>query len=173
MILVVCAAALLLSGCAGRRARAFPWSAAVLAQPRLPAPAVLSSEAELPPELQLVIPDPPPRLISSRSLPPRPRSANGADAGEARAEAPLLAPQLSPQEAAAAQQQTNESLAIAERNLKSTSSRSLSPTQSDLVSKIRRYIDQAGEAAHEGDWARARTLAKKAQVLSQDLARSL
>jgi hypothetical protein len=42
--------------------------------------------------------------------------------------------------------------------------------QSDLVSKIVSFSDEARKAASEGDWTRARNLAKKAEVLSEELA---
>jgi hypothetical protein len=77
------------------------------------------------------------------------------------------------QESTAAQQETNQSLNIAERNLVETRGKNLNPTQSDLVSKIRGFLKDAREAAQAGDWSRARSLAKKAQVLSEELAASL
>jgi hypothetical protein len=49
----------------------------------------------------------------------------------------------------------------------------LSAAQRDLVSKIRGFIKDAREAAQITDWSRARSLAKKAQVLSEELASSL
>jgi len=51
--------------------------------------------------------------------------------------------------------------------------RKLSPTQSDIVSKINSFVAEAREASGAGDWARARNLAKKAQILSEDLVASL
>jgi hypothetical protein len=38
---------------------------------------------------------------------------------------------------------------------------------------VRSFISDAREAGRAGDWARARDLAKKAQVLSEELADSL
>jgi hypothetical protein len=49
----------------------------------------------------------------------------------------------------------------------------LNATQSDLVSKINGFLKYAREAAQAGDWSHARSLAKKAQVLSEELAASL
>ena len=88
-------------------------------------------------------------------------------------EAPLIAPQLTPQESAVAQQQTNQSLGIAEKNLASASGKKLNAAQADLVSKIRGFIKDAREAAQVADWSRARSLANKAQVLSEELVGSL
>ncbi|HEY6385967.1 MAG TPA: hypothetical protein VIX91_09820 [Candidatus Acidoferrum sp.] len=64
-------------------------------------------------------------------------------------------------------------MAAAERNLAAASGKSLSATQSDLASKVRSFISDARESGREGDWARARDLAKKAQVLSEELIGSL
>jgi hypothetical protein len=49
----------------------------------------------------------------------------------------------------------------------------LNAVQSDLASKVRSFISDAREAGRAGDWGRSRDLAKKAQVLSQELAGSL
>jgi hypothetical protein len=85
----------------------------------------------------------------------------------------MLAPPITPQESAVAQQQTNQSLGIAEKNLALARGKNLNAVQSDLVSKIRGFIKDAREAAQSADWSRARSLAKKAQVLSEELAGSL
>jgi len=88
-------------------------------------------------------------------------------------EAPTIALQVTPQESAVAQQQTKQSLGIAEKNLESARGKNLNAVQSDLASKIRGFIKDAREAAQIADWSRARSLAKKAQVLSEELAGSL
>jgi hypothetical protein len=135
----------------------------------------LSEEAA--PDLQVVWPPLATILIPVRSGPARPR-VNGAPPTNTgsepeKAEMPTIAPQLSRQESTAAQQETNQSLSIAEKNLAGTHGKNLNPTQSDLVSKIRGFLKDAREAAQAGDWSRARSLAKKAQVLSEELAASL
>jgi len=112
-----------------------------------------------------------------RTGPPRPRGSTpspvtpGNDAE--KSEAPTIAPQLTSQESAVAEQQTNQSLRIAENNLQSARGKNLNATQTDLVSKIKGFIKDAREAAKITDWSRARSLAKKAQVLSEELADSL
>ena len=119
-------------------------------------------------------------MVPIRSAPPRPRvSPSPAPAATAPAtdsanapEAPTIAAQLSKQEVAAAQQETNQSLDTAEKNLASARSKRLNAAQSDLVSKIKGFLKDAREAAEAGDWARARNLAKKALVLSEELVRS-
>jgi len=98
-----------------------------------------------------------------------------------------MVPELSPQQASSLQRETNQSLTVAERNLAATAGkslnatqtdlaskvRSLNATQTDLASKVRSFISDAQEAGNSGDWARARELAKKAEVLSEELASSL
>ena len=66
-------------------------------------------------------------------------------------------------------EQLNQSLNIAERNLESARGKQLSAAQVDLVSKIKGFLKDAREAAQGADWARARSLSKKAEVLSQEL----
>jgi len=84
----------------------------------------------------------------------------------------MMAAQLTPQESAIAQQQANQSLSIAEKNLESVRGKKLNSMQSDLISKITGFIKDAREAAKIADWSRARSMAKKAQVLSEQLAGS-
>jgi hypothetical protein len=86
---------------------------------------------------------------------------------------PQIAPQLTAGETSAAQQQTTQSLSIAEHNIGSSEGKQLNPTQQDLASKVRSFMAEAREAAKTGDWTRARNAAKKAEVLSQELASSL
>ena len=117
-------------------------------------------------------------MIPVRSVPPRPRttappSPTPAVPAEEKPEAPTIALQMTQQESAAAQQETNESLHIAEKNLAATQGKRLNASQSDLVSKIKGFLKDAREAVQAGDWARARNLAKKAQVLSEELVRSV
>jgi hypothetical protein len=132
---------------------------------------------DLGPELQIDLPPFPGHLIPVRTAPPRPRvnappsAAIGTEAE--KLETPLIAPQLTPQESALAQQQTNQSLSVAERNLESARGKTLDAAQSDLISKIRGFIKDARAAARIADWSSARSLAKKAQVLSEELAGSL
>jgi hypothetical protein len=84
----------------------------------------------------------------------------------------LLVPELSPQETAAAKQQFAESVTVVEKNLAAGRGKNLTAAQTDLVSKVNAFISEAREANGEGDWARARNLAKKAQILSEELVAS-
>ena len=135
------------------------------------------SVADIPaPELRIELPPFPNHLMTVRSEPPRPHvstpSSGAAGTDAEKLEAPMIAPQLSPQETAEAKQETSKSLSIAEKNLARTSGKSLNAVQSDLVSKIKGFQKDAREAAQIGDWSHARGLAKKAQILSEELAGS-
>ncbi len=156
-----------------------PWATAVQVRPETQARTLEGIDVhEDPfPDLRFELPPFPSRLIVVRSGPPRPRGstpppvATGNDTE--KSEAPTIAPQLTSQESAVAEQQTNQSLRIAENNLQSARGKNLNATQTDLVSKIRGFLKDAREAAQITDWSRARSLAKKAQVLSEELASSL
>jgi hypothetical protein len=63
----------------------------------------------------------------------------------------------------------NQMLGSTEANLKKIAGRQLSPNQQDMVNQIRQFIDQSKAASDAGDLDRARTLAWKAQLLSEDL----
>jgi hypothetical protein len=155
-----------------------PWATAVQVRPVTQARTLEGNDvSEDPfPELRLELPFPG-RLIFARSGPPRPRGSTPPPASTGndteKSEAPTIVPQLTSQESAVAEQQTNQSLRIAESNLQSARGKNLNATQTDLISKIRGFIKDAREAAQITDWSRARSLAKKAQVLSEELASSL
>ena len=172
--------ALLTVGCAEKRPRTYPWATAIRVRPRMPAPApgytpppiVDESAPDLPWEFSA-----PSTFAIGTRQPSRPRSAATQPPPEntepVKTDAPLLAPQLSQQEIAAAQQQMNESISTAERNLSAAKNHRLNATQSDLASKVNSFVEDSKAAAKDGDWTRAKNLAKKAQVLSEELAGSL
>jgi len=171
---------LLPSGCMGIRSHrhtpAIPWEAAVRIRPRLPEKTSTAADAESVPDLQPLIPPPAALFTTLHDAPPRPRmpAAPAAETDSAGpVEAPVIAPQLSAAEASAAQAQTRNSLSIAEHNLARARGRSFTSMQADLAEKVRGFIDQAREAGREVDWVRARNLAEKAQLLSEELIRSL
>ena len=178
-VAAVAAIAILSEGCAERKPRAYPWATAIAVRPRAPLPA----PGYKPPPIDDSSPDltwevaPPPSRLAGIRQPPRPRIAvqptPAEPAGNGRTEAPFLAPQLSEQEIASAQQQMNDSIMVAQRNLSSAKGHRLNATQTDLASKVNLFLDESKAAVKEGDWTRARNLAKKAQVLSEELAGSL
>lgn len=61
-------------------------------------------------------------------------------------------------------------LQTAEENLRKINGQQLSSTQKDMVTQVRQFMDQSKTATAAGDLERARTLAWKAQTLSEELA---
>ena len=175
--------AFLSSGCIGlfQRRPKIPWATAVQVHPTLQAHAAGGDGGDLDaPEIGLNLAPLVAMMVPIRPAPPRPHvapapaPAASAPASDAeKPEAPTIAAQLSKEEVAAAQQETTQSLDIAEKNLASARNKRLNAAQNDLVSKIKGFLKDAREAAQAGDWARARNLAKKAQVLSEELAHSV
>ncbi len=168
-------AAILVSGCAARKKPTIPWSTAVLVRPIVPQNSPAAGDLEDPvPDLRLEIPPPPPPL-ATRTAPARPRRIAPLPAQNAEPEKsdnPQIVPELTTQEASSLQRETNQSLKNAKRNLAAATGKSLNAVQSDLASKVRSFISDARDAGQAGDWERARDLAKKAQVLSEELAAS-
>jgi hypothetical protein len=171
---VLSSAVILAGGCAARKGPTIPWSTAVLVRPiaqQHPSP---NGVDEVPvPDLELEVPLPPAPLATR--IPPAPARPHSVappanpNARTEKPEAPQIVPELSTQESTALQRETEQSLTTAERNLAATAGKPLNATQSDLASKVRSFISDAREAGRAGDWARARDLAKKAQVLSEEL----
>jgi hypothetical protein len=56
-----------------------------------------------------------------------------------------------------------------EANLKKIAGRQLRQNQQDMVNQIHQFMDQSKTASDAGDLDRARTLAWKAQLLSEEL----
>jgi hypothetical protein len=164
----------IVSGCAVQKTRAIPWATAIQVRPATPQNDGASQEAAMP-DVEVSIPQPEPVFVP-RSGPLRPRTSAPAANHEARSEkpeTPQIVPELSAQESSELQRETEQDLSDAERNVSAASRKNLNATQSDLASKVRGFIADAQEAGKAGDWSRARDLAKKAQVLSQELASSL
>lgn len=164
-----------LSGCAGRKARPLPWATAIQVRPILPATATAGNAAagDQAPDLTYAAPTSNTRALPTRSGPARPRvltSQGGEVSANEKPEAPLIAPELSLEEAAEAERQTNQSLAEAQRGLDAVRGRTLRASELDLVSKVRGFMSEAKDAVRAGDWTRARNLAQKAQVLAQQVA---
>lgn len=172
-VFVCCA--LVIAGCAERKRPTLAWAAAVQVRPLPPAPKPAVASEPLP-DLRLEFPAQPLRLVVVRSAPARPRvpappAAENAPAS--KTETPLIVPQLSPAESQALQEQTNRSASEAMKNLSAADGKTLNVTQTDLASKVRSFLADSEEAGRAGDWRRARNLARKAEVLSQELAGSL
>ena len=71
----------------------------------------------------------------------------------------------------AAQQRNvvNQLLGVTENNLKKVNGKQLNSTQQDTLSQARAFVRQSRAAIADGDLDRARTLAWKAETLSEDL----
>lgn len=179
ILLLLGGCALFLAGCPHRQAKAkpFPWSTFAYTRPVTRPPNIEEpDDAELLADISLDVAPPPSPLALSRFGPARPRVVSNPPASSessAKPEVPQIAQQLTPAEAGAAQQQTNQSVSVAEHNLGSAEGKNLNATQKDLASKVRSFLAEARDAAQAGDWTRARNAAKKAEVLSQELASSL
>jgi hypothetical protein len=172
---VLGSAAILLNGCAARKKTTIPWSTAVLVRPTVPQhPAETVAAEEAAPDLQIGIPSALAPL-ATRTSPARPHTAPAPNpsTGAGKPDTPQIVPELSTQESGSLQHETNQSLSVADHNLAGTAGKSLNATQADLASKVRSFMSDSREAGRAGDWTRARDLAKKAQVLSEELARSL
>lgn len=133
------------------------------------------------------------RQAASGSTSPSPAAADPAAAGNASAPATSSAPTNCPPSKVIVKQggssepsiqlaggaggkQTSqekdtakEMLGTTETNLKQIAGKQLSSAQQDMVTQIRQFIEQSKAAVADGDLDRARTLAWKAQVLSQEL----
>jgi len=162
-----------------RRSPGITWAKAVQVKPMVPVQTAATSydDADAP-VFNLDVPPLGAVLIPVRVVPPRTRSNTPPPAAAAppeseKAGSPTIAVQLTPEETVAARQETSDSLNNAEKTLAATRGKNLNPVQTDLVSKIKGFLKDAREAAQARDWARARSLAKKAQVLSDQLAQSL
>jgi hypothetical protein len=165
---LLCASALFCGGCSTKKRPALSMSSVVLAHPIAPKPVEMAMDDA--PDLPLEI-EPVPRLVIPHGAPARPRVAPAREPEPVPAEKPaepLIAPELSDEQLSAAKSETEKSLDIAERNLGMAQGKTLNAAQQDLVSKIRGFMDSARMAMRDNDWPRARSQAKKAEVLSQE-----
>jgi hypothetical protein len=169
------------SGCSPRKNNTRTWRGAGMLRPKVPATifptpgAVTDASIDPVPDLRLELPPPPPAL-AVRSEPTRPHVSPPPapeNSVSKKPEAPVIAPQLTPAETTSARQQMLASLSVAEKNLARSQGKRLSTTQSDLAAKVKGFIGDARSAGHDGDWTRARSLATKAQVLSEELIASM
>jgi hypothetical protein len=74
-----------------------------------------------------------------------------------------------PADQAQHERSTSQLTSATEENLKKISELQLNPSQQDIVSQIKQYIEQSKSAAADGDLDRAHNLAMKAHLLSEDL----
>lgn len=158
-------------GCFTRRPAAPQLGEITLAHPLVPA-ATANTELEDPPEIPVEETALPPHLAPMPSGPAKPHVApppvNEPAVVEQKA-APVLAPELSLEQETTSRIEANKSLIVAERNLGAALGKTLNSSQADLASKVRGFMDAAREAMKNSDWERAAAVAKKAEVLSEQL----
>jgi hypothetical protein len=99
-------------------------------------------------------------------VPPESRNA------EAKATPGLIAPAISAVDAVRDQTAAEQLLRNTETNLNNIGKRQLSSEEDGVVEKIRNFITQSRQALKDNDPARARNLALKANLLSNDLTKS-
>jgi hypothetical protein len=80
-----------------------------------------------------------------------------------------IAPSVTQSQASRQRQNTSQLLAATDSNLKKLSGRQLSGNQQDTMKQIRAYMEQAKSADAAGELQRARNLAVKAHLLSDEL----
>lgn len=80
-----------------------------------------------------------------------------------------LVPSMSPEQASHQRQNAEQLLASTEVNLKQLAGRSLKSGEQETLGQIQNYMEGARSALQDGDTRRARTLALKAHLLSDDL----
>jgi len=119
-----------------------------------------------------------PQLSSALNNPPRPPAPRRVavptepEPEPTKQEAPQISPQLSPEEKSRAQASTDADIKAAQQALDTAAHHALNPTQQDMSDKISSFLMQAREAIGVADWLRAKNLAQKAHVLSNELVRS-
>lgn len=91
--------------------------------------------------------------------------------GGAKDGTPQLAPGMSKEQALHNRENTNQLLANTDANLKTIAGRQLTPAQQSMVEQIKNYMNQSKAASGTGDLNRAHTLAFKAHLLSDELAK--
>lgn len=80
-----------------------------------------------------------------------------------------IGPDISSAEAARDRQSTTHLLDTTENELKRVDSNNLSSDQQAMLTQIKTFISQSRKAITEGDYERASNLAKKAQLLTDEL----
>jgi hypothetical protein len=91
--------------------------------------------------------------------------------GGAKEPTAQIVPGMSPAEATRQRQNAERLLGSTDERLKQLAGRTLNAHQQETVGQIRNYTDGARLALKEGDVQRASTLAQKAHLLAEDLAK--
>jgi hypothetical protein len=175
LLALLCACGVWTCGCATRKTPAKPVVNFVgVVHPVIPAST--TDGVEQAPDVEAGAVPAPPAMALSRPQPAKPHVATTTaqePSGVEKHTEPTIAPEVTTQEMTEAKTEAQHSLDVAEKNLNMTQGKKLNAMQEDLASKVRGFGDNAREAMRSGDWARAKSLAKKAEVLSEQLAGSL
>jgi hypothetical protein len=91
--------------------------------------------------------------------------------GGARDTSPQISPAMSNEQAQHQKENTSQLFSSTDANLKMVGGRQLTAAQQSTVEQIQSYLKQSKEATDAGDLARAHTLAYKAHLLSDELAK--
>jgi hypothetical protein len=91
--------------------------------------------------------------------------------GGAKEGTPQLSPGTTKEQQNHSRENTEQLLVTTDSNLKSVAGRQLTPGQQSMVEQINTYVRQSKAAAGAGDLSRAHTLAFKAHLLSDELAK--
>jgi len=91
--------------------------------------------------------------------------------GGAKEGAAEIEPGLSKEQELHNRENTSQLLSTTDANLKKIAGRQLTPAQQSMVEKIHTYMNQSKEASSAGDLNRAHTLAFKAHLLSDEVAK--
>jgi len=112
-------------------------------------------------------------VVPERPTPPRRVMASSEPEPEPAKPAPLqISPQLSQQEVSRLQGDIENDLRSARLNLNSVVGKRMNSFQQELADKVHSFMDQTRDAQSASDWVRARSLAEKARIVSEDLVRS-
>jgi hypothetical protein len=91
--------------------------------------------------------------------------------GGAKDSSTQLTPGMTQEQQAHSRENTAQLLATTDSNLKTIAGRQLTDSQQSMLDQIHTYVRQSKAAAESGDLPRAHTLAYKAHLLSDELAR--
>jgi hypothetical protein len=103
------------------------------------------------------------------AAPPRPETEKPAAAPAPVA--PVLAPEVSPEEAERLSRQTRARVDATEELVRTVDEKTLPPAQAEAYATIQSFLEKAKEALQHRDLQRAAILADKAGILAEELVR--
>ena len=142
-----------------------------------PQQAPASQETSPPASSKEASPTTKPKPVRKKRKPVTDRQASGQSGkvvvrnGGASDHPSQISPGMNDQQAQRQRDTINQLLATTDANLKKISGRQLTSAQQSMLDQINTYVRQSKAASDTGDISRAHTLAFKAHLLSDDLAR--